>query len=797
MSMIPHDLRFGARMLAKRPGTTLLAVVTLAIGVGANTAAFSLLTSFLLRPLPFDRPDRVVRLSTEDVETGAESGVSLPDLADARDGTGAFEAVAAARPRALLVDDDDEPEQVDGADVTVRIGDVLGVRPALGRLFEDADARADAGVAVLGYGFWQRHFGSDPGAVGRTLVVDRRPVTVVGVLPPGVQFPGRRVDVWLPMPLEGADRADRSATAVARLASGVTVEDARGRLATVAERLAASWPDIDERRTLSAERLDELAVGKVRDRMVLLQVTVLFVLLIACANLASVRLALAGARVREVAVRAALGAGQWRVARQFLLESLLLAIAGGATGAVVASWMLRLLVAAAPDRVVLDGVGVDTRTLVFALAVSLGCGVAFGLGPALRAAAADPADVLRAGSAASAAGTGADRMRGAFLVVEVALTVVLLVGAALVMRAYWRLESVSPGFDPLHGVAVDVMLPEALAPDATRVEAFYRDAVERARAVQGVEAAGAVDIMPLVGWNPETGYALESAAAGGPPARADLQPVTPGYFRAMGIPVAVGRTFADAELDRREPVAIVNERFARAAWPGEEAVGRRLRLVADEPGEPGRWLTVVGVVGDVRQFGVQEEPRPEIYVPETRRSMTVVARTAGDPAALAGTISAAVRSAEPGLPRLRTRTLEDVVADALAVKRLSAIVFGTLAGISVLLASIGLYGLIAHSVARRTREIGVRMALGARPGDVAGLVLRQSLGLTAVGLALGLVGSLGLTRFLRAYLFGLSALDPLAFAGGSLVLVAVAVAATLGPVRSATRVDPLVALRDE
>ncbi len=794
MSSILQDLRFGARMLAKHPAATALAVVTLALGIGANTAAFSMVSSLLLRPLPYGEPERLVTVSSVNADSGAESGVSRPDLDDMRDQTGAFEAVASVEQRSFVVGGETEPEQVQGAVVGPELASVLGIAPALGRTFA---AGEQPGVALISHGYWQRRFGSSPSIVGRTVVVDRRTVTIVGVLPPDLQFPSLRVAMWLPRApyAEAAERGDRSAGAVARLAPGVTIEQAKTRLDTLATRLAETSPDTNAKTRFTTGRLEEMFVGKIRPRLLLLQGAVAFVLLIACANVANLQLAQATARTREIAIRTALGARRGRVVRQFLAQSSLLSLAGGALGVLVAVWLLRLLISAAPDRAAGVGeIGIDARVLAFTVAVSLGTGLLFGLLPALHAAATDPADTLRKGSSNASPTFGRDWARSGLLVVEVALSLVLLVGAGLLTRAYVRLEDVPPGFDSTHGLAVEVALPEAFAPDDEQVEAFFRTAVERVRALPGVEEAGAVDIMPLVGWNPGTGFVTEAAPE--TTDRADIQPITPGYFRAMGIPVTRGRALSEEELSAHEPVAVVNERFARKVWPAEEAVGKRLRLVGGA-GASERWLTIVGVVGDVRQFGVQEEPRPEIYVPEVRRSMTIVARTAQPPETLMAAIVDEVRAAGPGLPRPAVRTLETVVEDALAGKRLTAIVFGSLAVVAILLASLGMFGVISYSVARRTREIGVRVALGATRRDVARLVLGQCLGLTAAGVVLGLAGALAVTRLLRAYLFGVSALDPPTFLGATFLLVGVAVVGALVPVRAATRVDPLTALRQE
>jgi putative ABC transport system permease protein len=457
----------------------------------------------------------------------------------------------------------------------------------------------------------------------------------------------------------------------------------------------------------------------------------------------------------------------------------------------VARWLLDLLLAVGPEKISgLGEVHVDMRALAVTLGISIVTGVGFGLVPALRAAATDTLETLKRGGTSSPEGSGKGRTLGGIVVFEVALSLILLVSAGLLMRAYWRLEQVDPGFDATSGLAIDISLPETLYPDDQGVEAYYRECLVRLNELPGVESAGAVDIMPLVGWNPGTRFATEER--GEAVEHADIQPVTPAYFTAMGIHVVQGRVFADAELGRKRPVAIVNERLVRRLWPSGEAVGRRIRLDGDEP-----WRTIVGVVGDVRQFGVQEEPRPEIYIPEARRSMTIVVRTRQAPASLVAPALDRIRSVDPALPKPVARTLETVVADALAVKRLVAATFGVLATVAVLLAAIGLYGVIAFSASRRTHEIGIRMALGARPADVVRLVVARSLSVTGLGVALGVLGALAVTRLLRSLLYGLSPFDPIAYVAAAVLMLGTALLAAWLPARRSSRVDPMVALRHD
>jgi len=786
-------------MLARAPVSTGVAVMALALGIGASTAVFSLVHHLLLAPLPYPEPDRLVRVSGVDLRQGAGKGLSGPEVEDLGHGVRSFSAIAAVSPRAFVLRAADEPEKVLGAAVSPELFAVLRVGPTLGRLLSVADAAPGAPpVALIRARLWRRRFGGDGGVIGRRVELDGRAVNIVGVLPDRVEFPSRESEVWVPSHRdERLSRSRRSFAAVARLTPDGSRDRAAGEADVVAARLRAAYPDVSEHLGFRVARIEDERVAKVRTRLLLLQGAVVFVLLIACANVANLLLARGSARRREVAVRAALGAGRPRLIRQFLVESLLLAGAAGALGAPLAAGLLRLLLAAAPDRAAaFTDVAVDGPALAFATAVSLATGTLFGLGPALRAAAVGAGDVLKR-TTVTGASFGRDRLRAGFLSVEVALSLVLLVGAGLLTRAYAHLDGVDPGFDPSHGLAFDLDAPEAEFPDEGDVERYYRVALERVRSVPGVVAAGAVDVLPLVGWNPGTAFTAERGGGATPVVdRADLQPVTPGYFRAMGLSLLRGRSIAETEILDAPRVVLVNRRFAAGVWPGEDPVGRRLRLDG-EAGNAGPWLTVVGVAGDVRQFGVQFEPRPEIYVPGIRRTMTLVVRTSPPPERLLDPLLAALRSAGPTLPRPRARTLADVVADALAMKRLAATAFSALSAVALLLASIGVYGVISHAVTRRTREIGIRLALGAEPRRVARQVLGQCLGPILAGAAAGLVGSLALTPLLRSQLHGISPLDPATFAAATATLAAVGVAACWGPARVAARMDPVAALREE
>jgi putative ABC transport system permease protein len=810
MRTLWQDVRFGARTLLKNKSVTLVAVAALALGIGANTAIFSVVNGVLLRPLSFPDSGRVTAVLTKDPESGSlYSAYSFPNFEDVRDQNKVFERVAAFYMTNEFLRAGEEPERMRGAYVSADLFPLLGVGPEAGRTFSPEEERNGGGrFIVLSHEFWQRRFGGDAKIVGRELTVGSQPVTVVGVMPRGFKFPlnADRVDFWMPLvsSIPEPSRAARGAVylgVVARLKAGVTLEQAQSDVDGIASRLAEQYPAADTGFNVALVPAQERLVGKIKPALLVLLGAVACVLLIACANVANLLLARATVRRKEIAIRTAIGASRRRVVRQLLTESLLLSALGGATGLLLAMWGLDVLVAASPaDLPRAAEIGLDKYVLAFAVCVTTLTGLVFGLAPALQASKTDLGEALKDGSRGGGDAAGRNRLRGLLVVSEVALSLVLLVGAGLLFQSFRRLLDVAPGFEPENVLAADITVSDTKYPENTARSAFYREALERIKALPGVEAAGVVDPLPL-------GGSFESYTfdiAGRPPFPPGDQPssarraASPDYFRAMGIPLLRGRAFGEQDKPNAQPVVIINETFARRFFPGQDAVGQS--IIPGE-GRQGKTREIVGVVGDVRHAGLDAEVTPEYYVPYEQASverMTVVARTAsGNPSDIAGPLRGVIRSMDREQPVYNVRTMTQLLDDSLARRRFNTTLLACFSALALLLASIGIYGVMSYTVAQRTREIGIRIALGARAGDVIRLVLRQGLGLALAGVGAGLLASYFLTKFMSSMLYGVSATDPLVFGAGVLMLLLIVLLACLVPARRATKVDPMVALRYE
>ena len=824
MASFLSDLRFALRTLLRRtPGFTAAAVATIAIGVGGVAAVFGVVDRVLLQPLPYADAGRLVRLWESAPRRNREfASVSPANYLDwkreAAGGRGAFAAMAAYAPEEeTSLTGPDGAERVVLSRVTPDLWALLGVAPRLGRGFlpEEGDPGGDRGRAVvLGHALWTRAFGGDPAVVGRTIVLGGEAHTVVGVMAAGFDIPRNYSELWAPLAFTNEERSGardrRYLRVLGRLAPGATLDGARREMAALARRLEGDFPDANAGFGVRMTPIGEVIVApELRRSLVVLLGATAMVLLIACANVASLLLARGAARAREMAVRAALGASTLRIVRQLLTESVLLAAIGGAVGLLLAVGAVELLVAYGPPDVPrLSEVRVDARVLGVGMLAALATGALFGVIPAWRAARPGLRDALST-RGDSAGGGGAGQRRGAMInhgptalvVAQVALAVTLLAGAGLLIKGVARLQRVDPGFDPRGALAVRVALPEQPYADPARRRAFYAQLAERAGALPGVEAAGAVSSLPMRGPNPGRSFVIEGrvAATGEETPGADLRVATPAYFDAMRIAVAAGRAFRAADDADAPPVVLVSESLVRRFWPGErmsDVVGRR---IGDSPTGP--WSTIVGVVADVRHFGLDAEPRPMLYAPHAQRpapSMTLVLRVAagaGDPPRLVPSVRAIVRSLDPNQPLGEAITLERVVAESVGQPRFRTALLATFAAVAALLAAVGIYGVLAYAVARRTPEIGVRVALGARPADVLALVVRQGMALTALGLALGLAGALAASRVLAGLLFGVGVSDPAALAGAVLFFATVAFLAILVPARRAAAVDPMVAMR--
>jgi predicted permease len=809
-----QDVRYGARVLARNTGFTAVAVLTLALGIGANTAIFSVVNELLLRPLPFPDAERIVmvwelRVSPEGREHNVTSRFNFLGW---REQSTAFEAMAAFSDQRLgLTGGGGEPEEISVQLATPELFRVLGVKPILGRGITQEDARPDAPqVAVLSHGLWRRRFGGDPQLIGKAITLNGAPFTVAGVLPEGFQWhirtmsgTGKPAEIWtvLSMPTEGeAASKGRFLSVVARLKPGVSFERAETEMRTVAARLETDEPAYNKGVTVELVPLREQFVGNVRPALLVLFGAVGFVLLIACANVANLLLARAAAREREIALRTAIGAHRTRVVRQLLTESLLLAVLGCLLGLVFAKWGLEALVAISPrDLVNLQGVGLDLPVLALTVIVSLATGILFGLAPALEATRLSLNDALKEGSKGGGGqDTRSRRLRGALVVAEVALALVLLAGAGLLVKSFVRLQGIDTGFETEGVLTAVVSLPLGKYKEDAQLVAFFREATERIRALPGVRSAGIVNYLPLYGGlGANTSFFIEGRPAPPPGEEpgTDVRVTDAGYFKAMGIPLLRGRNFTDQETREARRVVLINESMARQHFPGENPLGKRVRVHMFEDPQP---MEIVGVVGDVRYDNLLQEGVPAVYFPHpelTYPFMTLVVRTAGDPAEMTPAVRRVVREIDPDQPISDVRTMEQVMADTVGRARFNTLLLGLLAGLATVLAAVGIFGVMSYSVTLRTREIGLRMALGAGKGQVLGLILKQGLLLTSIGIAIGLAGALALTRLLSSLLYGVSATDPLTFTAIAALLTAISCIACYIPAQRAARVDPQIALR--
>jgi putative ABC transport system permease protein len=801
------DLRHALRSLLRSPAFTAAAVLTLAIGIGANSAIFSVIDAVLLRPLPYDRPHELVQLfETIQHHELERSGASPGEFLAWRERNQVFARLAATHNRPANLTGSGDPEQLPSARVSIDYFPLLGLRAARGRLFlpeEEQPGKED--VAVLSHALWQRRFGGDPGAVGRTISLDGRTVTIVGLLPRGVRLP-QNADLALPIAFTAADRDERGThylDVLGRLRQGVDRTKAQAGMDAVAAALAATLTAGTVPHGVRLVSLHEELVGEARPALRMLLGAVGFVLLIACANVAGLLVSRAATRQRDLAIRAALGATRARLVQHMMIEGVVLALCGGGLGLLLALWGVDLLPRLIPGGLPQPAgeIGIDRTVLLFTFGVALASGLLVGLLPALHGGRTLPHQALQAGGRGLTESARRQRLRGVLVAAEMALTLVLLVGASLLMRSFLRLRAIDPGFTSARRIVADLSLPVAKYPDPPRIAAFYDALLERLAALPGVEAAGAVNVLPLSGSNTSSNISIEGEDDETTRRRpnANRRSVSPDYFRALGMRVVKGRPFSARDTAASQPVVIINEALAERRFPPGEAIGRRLRLGAGNA-NTNPWLEVVGIVADVRHAALEIAPSEEMYLPCAQRpsgEMTLVLGGRGDTTALASSLRAAVRSIDPDQPLAGVRPMDEIVDESLAPRRAALILLGAFASIAVLLAAVGLYGLIAYSVTQRTQEIGVRMALGAEAKDILAMVLRQGLRLAAAGVAAGLLAAFVLARLMSSLLFGIGAADPLTFLFVPFLLAAVAALASLLPARRATRVDPMTALRSE
>jgi putative ABC transport system permease protein len=805
MGSVLQDLRYGARVLAKNPGFTLVAVLTLALGIGANTAIFTVINALLLRPLPFKAPQSLFVVWGRHAQEGLEKAqVAYPDYVDLRDQSGVFDSTAAISQAQWTLSGAGDAARVNGLEVSPSLFSMLGIDAALGRTFLPEEAQpGKEHVALLSHNIWTSRYGSDPAIVGRTVKLDGAAYQIVGVLPASfsLEFPTADHDVWTPLTPSHELAGNRQIYAfevIARLRAGVTPERASTALAAIGKRLQQAYPDSNNGRSFRLWRLQDETVGSTRPALLLLLGAVGLVLLIACANLANLLLARASARQQELAVRAALGAGQWRLARQLLSESVLLALLGGSAGLLLAVWAIDVLRSTQAVNIPrAAGIGLDGRVLAFTLGLSLFTGLLFGLAPSLAAARADLNRVMKEGARATAGrkrGSGRDLL----VVGEVALAEMLLIGAGLLLVSFFSLLSVKPGFNPDNALTFQISVPRERYPAKMQVVNFSRQLAEKIRTLPEVRDVGVISSMPLSGQSVTSGLVIE-----GQPLRPGAimpsigwQFALPGYFHAMGIPLVRGRDFTASDLDRPAHATILNEAAARRFFANTDPIGKRVSL--GPPGDHPDWHEVIGIVGDVRHDDLGAAPIPRAYDllgQHWERSMYFVVRTEGDPTRLAGTVRSAVQEMDRETPIAEMRTLREIASRSVASRRFTMLLVAGFAALGLLLAMVGIYGVISYAVNRRTHEIGVRVALGAGPRDVFRLVVGQGMVLAVIGVMAGAAGALALSRLIAGWLYGVGTADPVTFAAVSILVAAVSLAACYIPARRAMRVDPLDALR--
>jgi putative ABC transport system permease protein len=801
-------------MLAKNPGFTAVAVLTLALGIGANTAIFSVVNAVLLRPLPYQEAGRLVVVWEQNPERGwYQNIVSTANFVDWRKQNHVFAAMAAGDPQKVFnLTGMGNPEEVWGEQVTTNLFELLGVRPLKGRDFlPEEDKPGGPRVAVLSHGLWQRRYGGDPTLVGKQISLNNESYTVVGVMPRSFYFPPFwreliKVDLWVAgLDLSEPARTDHCCLAVARLKRGVGLAQAQAEMDTIAGRIQQQYPE-DKGWGVGLVDLGEQVVGDTRPALLVLLGAVAFVLLIACANVANLMLARAAARQKETAIRTALGAGRARLIRQFLTESLLLAILGGGLGLLLAAWGVEILVALSPKGALglggvagLENVAISGRVLAFTLSVALATGIAFGLVPALAASKPDLNQTLKEGGRSSSEGLRRHRLRSALVTSEFALALVLLVGAGLMIKTLVLLGRVDLGFNPQNVLTMRVSLLGPKYQDPRVQVEFFTQVLERVKALPGVRWASVSRGLPVEGWN---GMSFVTEDHPSPPPNeepdANYLVIGPDYFRVMGIPLREGRFFINQDTHDSPRVVIVNEHLARKQWPGQNPIGKRLKM----EGSNRPWLTVVGVVGNVRTQWPYPDPLSELYVSYTQYPWLLsprhlIIRTVSSPAGVTAAIRREVAALDKDQPVSDVRTLDQFVGEAVAQQRFSMVLLGAFAGLALVLAAVGIYGVISYAVTQRTHEIGIRMALGAERRDVLRLVVGQGVALTLGGVGIGLTGALALTRFMSSLLYGVRPSDPVTFAVVSVVLTGVALLASYIPARRATKVDPMVALRYE
>ncbi|MCU1267457.1 MAG: hypothetical protein JWM21_3775 [Acidobacteria bacterium] len=801
MEILLRDIRYGIRSLLKRPGFTLVALIALALGIGANTAIFSLVNAVLLRSLPYSQPDRLVWVWGNIRNGGSRASVSPLDFLDYRQQNTTFEQFAAvfSVPLPVNLTGNGEPERLTGAAVTGNYFQALGVQPALGRTFviENEITGRDQ-VTVLSFALWQKQFGGDPNIVNKKVTLDGKTYDVIGVMPKDFTVP-QPAELWVPMTFDVRpqmkQRKAHFLRPVGRLKDGVTLAQAQADTDAVARRLEAQYPDTNKGWNLRLVSLREQIVGNTKPTLFILFGAVGFVLLIACANVANLLLVRAATREREIALRTALGAGRFRIVRQMITESVLLALAGGTLGTLLAVWGVDLLVTLSADNIPPTAqVKIDASVLAFTLVVSLLTGVLFGLAPALRTLKLNLSESLKEGGRSGSEGAQRNRTRSVLVVVESAVAVMLLIGAGLLVRSLLQLQNTDPGFDAHNVLTMRVDLPEQKYSTPEKSTNFFQQLESRIATLPGVESVGTISELPLSGQPNDMPYTVEGRPPSAPDQGFDddFRRVNQNYFHTLRIPLLRGRNFTEQEVRQGAKVLIISDLLARQVFPNEDPLGKRLVMAMGNQA-----FEIIGVVGDIRHHALELQPAPAMYMPTDDLWMNVVIRTKGNPAAMTAAVRKEVQAIDPDQPIAAVKTMDQWLDTAVAAPRYRTTLLGLFAALALILAATGIYGVMSYSVTQRTHEIGVRMALGAKQFDVLKLVIRQGMVLVLIGVALGLGGAVALTRVMSSLLFGVTAKDPLTFVAVALLLALVAFVACYIPARRATKVDPLTALRYE
>ena len=805
MERLLLDVRYAFRSLLKYPGFTIVAVLTLALGIGANTAIFSIVNSILLMPLPFTNPDQLVMIWENNAQQGLKDSTVAPaKFLDWRDHSKSFEQVGAFWPyQASNLSLNDDPERIPSAAVSYELFQVLGVPPLNGRTFlPEEDKPGGDPAVIISYRLWQRRFNSDPGLVGQGVKLDGKSYTVVGIMPSGFSFPDQ-AEMWLPMafsPNETKNRESHIVHVVGRMKSGVTVKEAQTEMSLLANQLAQQYPDTDGGWDVTVVPLLDQVVGEIRPSLLILLGAVGVVLLIACANVANLLLARAATRQKEIAIRSAVGASGRKLIRQLLTESVMLSLIGGALGLLLSYWAVNLLVAAIPEDIPrIKSVQINGWVLGFTVIVSLLTGVVFGLAPALHASRPDLNEILKEVPKGSARKAGRTGLRGLLVVVEVALSLVLMIGAGLMIKSFLRLNSVDPGFSSNNILTARIQLGRSKYPRSSNRRAFYQQVINKIEELPGVESVGAINTLPLGG----DGLAFQLLIEGRVPQNqseqlmADFRVINQNYFATMGIPLKRGRVFTDQDTETSPKVAVINETLANRHFPGEDPIGKRISLIMF--GDPVDH-EIIGVVGDVKHSTLDSESGLEVYdsyIQTPSPFMTLAVRTSAPPMSMASGLRSAVLSLDNEQPIFNVKTMEQIVSDSIVMPRLSTSLLAIFAGLALFLAAIGIYGLVSFSVTQRRQEIGIRMALGAKQSDVLKLALIQGAKLALIGVVIGLVGAFAATRLLSSLLYNVSVTDSITYIAVSLFLIFITLLASYIPARRAMRVDPLIALRHE